>query len=558
MKGKNRKNRKEANKMLSSDLLITRISKGTIRPAYAKFDPETLDLAKLLIDTFKLHVGKPYGELLAELEGFEEMNFRFIRGLSQLLIRRSVVETVSVVDPSSAREAVFEACGGMAPTPEERKAALETASEKFSVSVPELEEALWADLEENQVLKEFRPQAPAELLRQYNISQTQTLLFRAVDMDLWIRGNYQQLLWAVVRAGLMYSLGEAGETNRKIEEEVRLHLDGPASLFRMSERYGNAFARVFPVLLKCESWGLRAGILHKGYQGKRILEFTLDDSEEAFGLGLGPGPLHKPGLVEEGKESYGPEESAETETKTQTRKEAYDSVVEKEFASLGFGRWKARREPTVLKAGPYAFVPDFSLERDGVLVFVEIVGFWTPEYLEKKIRKLKEVKETVLLLVGKKLRCSEKDFPGRNVIFYDKKIPAREIMQALREYEEKKFAEDLEKLRGMEIELSGELIGLEGLAEEKGVWTEALKALLSEKLAGSEDYVLLEDFVLQRGLLEKLDRRLEKLNSYAGAVGLFEEFGLDPGLYYPVLECLGYKVVWCGLSEEDARIKKGN
>ena len=28
--------------------------------------------------------------------------------------------------------------------------------------------------------------------------------------------------------------------------------------------------------------GLKAGILHKGYQGKRILEFTLDDSEEAF------------------------------------------------------------------------------------------------------------------------------------------------------------------------------------------------------------------------------------------------------------------------------------
>ncbi|MDD3043295.1 MAG: hypothetical protein PHW56_10225, partial [Methanosarcinaceae archaeon] len=156
----------------------------------------------------------------------------------------------------------------------------------------------------------------------------------------------------------------------------------------------------------------------------------------------------------------------------------------------------------------------------------------------------------------KKLRCSEKDFPGRNVIFYDKKIPAREIMQALREYEEKKFAEDLEKLRGEEIELSGELIGLEGLAEEKGVWTEGLRAVLSEKLAGSEEYVLLEDFVLQRGLLEKLDRRLEKLASYAGAVGLFEEFGLDSGLYYPVLEYLGYRVVWCGLSEEDARIKK--
>lgn len=119
--------------MLTSDLLVTRISGGKIRPAYAAFDSENLELAKLLIETFEQHVGKTYGDLLAELEGYEEMNYRFIRGLSQLLGRRAVVETSSAVDPSRAREAVFEACEDMALFPAERQKALQKAAKKISL-----------------------------------------------------------------------------------------------------------------------------------------------------------------------------------------------------------------------------------------------------------------------------------------------------------------------------------------------------------------------------------------------------------------------------------------
>ena len=135
--------------------------------------------------------------------------------------------------------------------------------------------------------KEFNPLSPAELLRQYNISLTQTLLFRAVDLDIWITGDFQKFSGRFSVPGLMYSLedteekaGEKEETERL--KSVHLHLDGPASLFRMSERYGNSFAKLFPTLLKSKGWSLKAGILHKGYQGKRILDLALEGSEEAF------------------------------------------------------------------------------------------------------------------------------------------------------------------------------------------------------------------------------------------------------------------------------------
>jgi uncharacterized protein len=195
-------------------------------------------------------------------------------------------------------------------------------------------------------------------------------------------------------------------------------------------------------------------------------------------------------------------------------------------------------------------------------VYLEIVGFWTPEYLEKKVEKLKDVKEPLILLIDRKLKCSEKDFPVQEVIFFDKKIPANEVMKVLRKYEEKRLTEDRSMLQEMDVSLSGELISLEKIAAEKGVLLDALKEEIADRLEKSGEsgnYVLLENYVIHRQLLERIDRELEKpgaAETYAGAVKVFEGFRLDRSLYYPVLEQLGYKVIWTGLSEEDARVKK--
>jgi len=604
-----------------------------MKPVYAAFDPEKLELSRLLIETFEQHIGKTYGDLLAELDGYEEMNYRFIRGLSQLLGRRTVIETDAAVDPSLARETVFEACGGMALSPGERKETLQKAAKKLSISEKELEKALWADLEENQIVKSFVPISPAELLKQYNISLTQTLLFRAVDLDIWIKGDFQKILWKILRSGLMYSLEDTDEERGKIDREinrekeekegktketfeelkaVHLHLDGPASLFRISERYGNSFAKIFPALLRSKGWRLKAGILHKGYQGKRILNFTLDDSEKFFKItpeaAVYPETLSPELQIKEEKEKYEVGEETWKEAGKEAEIEeidaeeaAYDSTLEQMFGSLSLGSWKIKREPTILKAGKYAFVPDFSLKRDGMRVYLEIVGFWTPEYLENKIEKLKQVKEPVILLIDRKLKCSEKDFPSQDVIFFDKKIPANEVMQILRKYEEKKLSEDRSRLEEMEFPISGELVNLEEIAAGKGVLPDALKEVVADRLAKAgeleitgesgksresekaeelgemresgkakefgkvedlekyQDYVLLENYLIHRKLLESIDLELEKpgtVETYADAVKVFEGFRLDRSLYYPVLEQLEYKVIWAGLSEESARVRK--
>jgi len=166
------------------------------------------------------------------------------------------------------------------------------------------------------------------------------------------------------------------------------------------------------------------------------------------------------------------------------------------------------------------------------------------------------------------------------VIFFDRKIPTNEVMKVLRKYEEKRLTEDRSTLQEIEIPLSGELVSLEKIASEKGVLLDALKEVIADRLAKStesvefeeseeleesgksgkfRDYVLLENYMIHRQLLERIDLELEKpgaAETYAGAVIVFEGFRLDRSLYYPVLEQLGYKVIWTGLSEEEAKIKK--
>ncbi|MFI5384336.1 MAG: DUF790 family protein, partial [Methanosarcina thermophila] len=182
--------------------------------------------------------------------------------------------------------------------------------------------------------------------------------------------------------------------------------------------------------------------------------FTLDDSEEAFKVmpeaAPTPGVLPPEIQIKEEKGEY----QAGTE-EIEAEEVAYDSKLEQMFGSLSLGSWEIIREPTILKAGRHAFVPDFALQRNGIKVYLEIVGFWTPEYLENKVKKLRQVKKPVILLIDRKLKCSEKDFPSQEVIFFDKKIPANEVMKILRRYEEKKLSEDRSKLGEIELSLSG-------------------------------------------------------------------------------------------------------
>lgn len=503
--------------MLTSDLLISRIRKGKIEPVYASLDQDHMDIAGSVIDVFSRHVGRRYGELAQELEDLEEINYRLIRGLAQLLERRCIIEMDSAIDPVAARRAVFGECGGLVTDDDERRETLQRAAKKLSMNKDDVEKALWADIEENLIVKEFRTVTPEELLKQYNLSLAQTLIFKATGMEIQVEDNYQQLFRRIKQFGLMYSIHDG-----------KIYLDGPLSLFKLTEKYGISLAKLLPTIMISTGWSLKASILRKTSQGKRIYEFALDHTKrQLFDAELGIN-----GRVD------------------------FDSAIEKDFYNLNFNGWTVSREPTVLKAGKYAFIPDFSLEKNGTRIYVEIVGFWTPEYLKNKIKKINQLneKESIILLVNKSLACSGSEFKTENLIFYDKRIPHLEIIKILRKYDEEHKIEEISKLGKMEIFIDSNvsIIGLDDLAAKYGVSLDALKEAIRDK--HKADYLLLGDQLISSNILRRIEGELSCIRMHNDAIKILDGYGIKA--HSLALKALGYKVKWNGLFPENAEISK--
>ncbi len=506
--------------MLPSELLVKRTRKGKIIPKFVPLKEEYLKIAEELIHIFERFTGRKQGDLpLDELE--EGYDHRFIRGLRTILERRCIFEVQCTVDPVNARRAVFEGAKGAAVTSNERKkVVLREAASSLRVSVDELERSLWADNEAELILKEFNSLSPEELLRLYNLSLAQTLLFKAMGMDIYVGSNYQNVFRSIKHLGLMYLV-------EKHNDRFCITADGSMSLMKMTDRYGTALAKLLPPIIGSEEWMIKASIVQRYGNGKKpkILEFAMDGEE--YGDILASGYLS----------------------------EDFDSTIEQKF-SQGFNSldtgWILRREPEPLFAGRSVFIPDFSFEKRTMKVYLEIVGFWTEDYLRRKIAKLQMIEEeNMIIAVDKNLSCSSssfRDIKGK-VIFYEKKVPLKPIWDYLKEHEERNVRRELESLAKVELELRGEVIELDKMASEQNVSIEAIKRVVSEM---RKEHVLVGDQLISKSLIEKLKDKMKDKNTRLEAAKLIE--GKRITKVDQMLDLLGYAVRWTGLDPENAMI----
>lgn len=546
--------------MLPKALLAARRYQGRIYPRYA--DPaEHRGLAEALIRIYQGHIEQKRGELEEALSTLEtHRTFKLIRGLTELLERRCEFKATTPtgsISPQELRVSLFRQ--GYVTSPEERRTVLEKAAQELGMEVEEIESLFWTDREEEQFLKRFDPPSPIELLKQYNLSLTQTLLFDSTELEFAARGNFQEIFRRIKHLGLMYEVAVTDDDN---EGKVRIKVTGPASLLGQTTKYGTSFAKLLPAITRAEEWSLQAKIKSLVVMGRertrkpRTYEFTLDSS--------------KKGLLRVQTEEPEPEP------------EQFDSKVERNFASRIrhiMRDWEIKREPTVLKAGRYVVIPDFGfVRRHGQTIkrhYLEIVGFWTEDYLKKKIAKLKEVAGEVPLTIAvdKNLNCNAEDFqvqvkesPAslREVIFYDKTLPLEPVIARLQGLAEEQAAEELERLSDKEISLPDEkIISLKELAEEHGVGVEVIRKLIEEKLSLSMDpsRKLIADKVVAVEALEELRAKIEALRAlqddqkskdYFQVKELLEAYGLPE----QALKEIGYKVEWHQLLPPDARVVK--
>lgn len=395
--------------MLPSELLMHRQNGEAIVPKRLSIDARSLASATELITCFHEVRGGTQGELdrlLQELEG-DSPDYRLKRGLAHLLKSMCEFEVVSPLEPQLLRERVFAVSAQSVPIPAQSEQILSSLALQLShelereVLPSQIRAGLYADLAENRILTQFDAPTPEDLLHRYNLSQVQGVFYRASQMTLNahrnVPGEYKLLFRYLKLFQLMaYIEGDA-------DHGFTITIDGPTSLFSPSTRYGLAIAKLIPALLHVTRWGLSATLQTRDFytNGWKTGRFSLD-SECGLVSHYPPG---KP----------------------------YDSMLEAAFADRWDSLktdWVLEREVDLIPIPGSVMIPDFRLVHpDGRTFLLEIVGYWRPEYLQKKFAQVRRAEsDNLILAISERLNLEKagvkvSDVPAKVVWFKDKLLP---------------------------------------------------------------------------------------------------------------------------------------
>jgi predicted nuclease of restriction endonuclease-like RecB superfamily len=396
--------------MLPSELLIYRYKGETVVPKRLPINEVSLNLANDWIDCFQEALGSTQGELarqLQELEG-DSPDYRVKRGIAHLLKNNfSTFEIISPIEPQLLRQRVFTCAATTVTIPENRDRILDTLANALSkelnreVLPHEIEKGLYADLQENRIFTQFDPPVPEALIHLYNLSQVQGIFYRASHIVINAHrndpGEYKLLFRYLKLFQLMaYIEGDA-------DTGFTITIDGPTSLFKASTRYGLALAKMIPALLHVSKWSLKAKLQNRDFYTNSIKTgyFDLDDQCN---------------LVSH----YPPQKT-------------YDSMLEASFAkswSKLKTDWHLEREVDLVPLPGSVMIPDFRLVHpDGRDFLLEIVGYWRPEYLQKKFYQVRRADaDNLILAVSERLNLEKAgikftDLPARIIWFKDKLSP---------------------------------------------------------------------------------------------------------------------------------------
>jgi hypothetical protein len=347
--------------MLTADLALSWQRDGEIKPRLLNArDPRWLAAAETLVGIFAAHVGRARGELDATLDEYvgAGTNYKVFRGLVKLLLDRSQFADAAEAEPAAIRRAVFLRARESHPLDggaEARARVFAEVAAELRCDADSLAPALYADLEARQNLTAFEATGAAELIDNYNLAQAQALLYHCVRMRLKVRpqnsDGYRALFGAIKSHRLIHAVkGDAAGG-------YEIVLDGPASLFHRSQKYGVQMAVFLPDLLACSGWELRAEIATR--RGTAFYELASDRHA-----------LRSPAEGLRGYENPVREKLLESWAR-------FDSD------------WTIEPSTAVIDFGGGAFIPDFVLRHpQGQVVHLELLGFWTPEHLTERLREL--------------------------------------------------------------------------------------------------------------------------------------------------------------------------
>ncbi|HEY0468442.1 MAG TPA: DUF790 family protein [Polyangiaceae bacterium] len=357
---------------------------------------------RALLDEYRRFVGRKCAELHERLR--EPLSTRAPK--TKLRIAIVVLDALcrsrppAAASPKEVRAALFRAA---AASHVARAAVLSAVAGSFALTESQLESALFADLPGERRVAELPPAlSVARIITDANLAIVTSLLRRAAHVRIVVRGDYRALIRHARVAGLIcrQSRVEHGA------QGVALDVSGPFALFHHCDLYGRALGSLIPRLASSGEFDLTATC--------------------ALGRDNLPGSL----VLRSGELWHSPEPSLASPDI------ADDAQLERKF-ERAFRRaapdWDLIREPGAIASGERLIFPAFALvpRRDpNQSWLLEIVGFWTPDYLREKLQRLSAAGiERFVLCVDQNRECADAELPpDPRIIPHQARIDARAVL----------------------------------------------------------------------------------------------------------------------------------
>ncbi|HYP77962.1 MAG TPA: DUF790 family protein [Polyangiaceae bacterium] len=371
---------------------------------------------RLLLDEYRRFVGRKCSELREHLR--QPLAIRAPK--AKLRVATLVLEglcrarPVAVVPPKEARASLFRAA---AKSRSARDAVMREVAASFAVSVSEIEHSLFADLQSEWRVSEPPLEiSPSRLIDDANLAIVGSLVRRAIHVRILVWGNARALLRQARFVGLICTLaraesvvdpGGSRSAVRSLAAELNdsnglaLDISGPLALFRHTAVYGRALASLLPRLAYCDDFQLTAtcSLAPRGQPSSFVLS-----SKEAIA----------------------------TRRELGNDQRRVEARLLRDWASLA-PDWELVREPDPLWFGDRLIFPEFELvhrREPSRRWLLEIVGFWTHDFLHERLRALRAAGiERLLLCIDQNRPCTEGEPPlDARIIRYKTRIDPRAVL----------------------------------------------------------------------------------------------------------------------------------
>lgn len=257
---------------------------------------------------------------------------------------------------------------------------------------------LFADLPTERPLPELPDELSIQsLILLANTSLAQGLIQRSRKVDLRLRGRARPVVRQARLRGLICVVSPIlGDP----EFETLVSISGPLAIFRNVRLYGRLLTEILPFASQCERF---------------LMTVEVPRADDVQNWIIKSGDPLKPAMCQ-----------------------TFDSRIERLFVRDFLKLTKDYdlvREPLPIAAGRQFIFPDFAIKHrtDCSRNFLlEIVGYWTPEYIQKKISDLSAAKvDNIIICIDEKFGVDMGWPPGAHVILFKRRIDAAQVLNLL-------------------------------------------------------------------------------------------------------------------------------